>query len=160
MLPQVYETEVRPVKIEDELDRRIYDTCINTLNLCMMEHYVDCPWREQALYTFDSRNQMLCGYYAFKDKNKDYARANLKLIGEDKREDNLLSICYPCGVELAIPSFSLYYLVSVREYTEYTGDISLATEVYPKLIGICEEFKNNMKDSLARRCAGTDMWNF
>ena len=160
ILPQVYETDEADVEIENELDRKIYDTCVNTLNLCMMEHYVDCPWREQALYTFDSRNQMLCGYYAFKDKNREYARANLKLIGKDTREDRLLSICYPCGVELAIPSFSLYYLVSVKEYTYYTGDTSLALEVYDKLIDICEEFKDNMKDGLAQKFTGENMWNF
>ena len=33
----------------------------------MMEHYVDTPWREQCLYAFDARNQMLCGYYAFEN---------------------------------------------------------------------------------------------
>ena len=31
----------------------------------MHEHYEDTPWREQAFYVADSRNQALCGYYAF-----------------------------------------------------------------------------------------------
>lgn len=37
----------------------------------MHEHYEDYPWREQALYAFDSRNQALYGYYAF--GNYDFA---------------------------------------------------------------------------------------
>ena len=47
------------------IPREIYDTAVYTLECCMHEHYEDCPWREQAQYTMDSRTQMLCGYYAF-----------------------------------------------------------------------------------------------
>ncbi|MBQ8357112.1 MAG: family 78 glycoside hydrolase catalytic domain [Clostridia bacterium] len=160
VLPQVYEVEVLPCRIENELDRRIYDACVNTLKLCMMEHYVDCPWREQALYAFDSRNQMLCGYYAFKDKNDAYARANLMLIGQDRREDGLLSICYPCGTPLAIPSFSLYFLLAVKEYVDHTGDVALAKELLPKMLGICEEFLAHVRDGLLQTLEGEQMWNF
>ena len=89
--PQVYEVAERTVVIEDVRDRRIYEVSVNTLRKCMMEHYVDCPWREQCLYAFDSRNQMLCGYYAFEGGNAAYARSNLKLLGEDRRRE----VCSP-----------------------------------------------------------------
>lgn len=125
-----------------------------------MEHYVDSPWREQALYAFDARNQMLCGYYAFKDGNAAYARANLKLIGEDRRDDGLLSICYPCGTKLAIPSFSLYYLLAMREYINHTGDTDLAAEMLPKMKGICEEFFANSQNGLIQKFVKPKMWNF
>ena len=160
VLPQEYEVDACPVKIDSELDRRIYDVCVNTLRKSMMEHYVDCPWREQALYAFDSRNQMLCGYYAFEDGNAEYARANLKLIGEDRRDDGLLSICYPAGGTLAIPSFSLYYLMEMREYLDHTGDTSLAKSLIPKMKAILDEFIGNSKDGLVCRFEGDDMWNF
>ena len=160
VLPQVYEVVERPVFIRNELDRKIYDICVNTLRLSMMEHYVDCPWREQALYAFDSRNQMLCGYYAFESGNAEYARANLKLIGQDTRPDRLLSICYPCGSSLAIPSFSLYYIVEMEEYLRHTGDTSLAGVLLPKLEGILNEFLGNAKDGLVCKLEGDKMWNF
>ncbi len=160
VLPQVYETEKVKVDVDDKLDREIYDICVNTLDLCMMEHYVDCPWREQALYAFDSRNQMLCGYFAFLDKNKEYARANLKLIGKDTRDDGLLSICYPCGNPLAIPSFSLYYFFSMREYIEHTGDVTLAAELKDKLVSVLDTFIKNSKDGFIRIFGGDNMWNF
>ena len=160
VLPQIYETVTLPCEIESELDHRIYDICINTLKLCMMEHYVDCPWREQALYTCDSRNQMLCGYYAFEGKNAEYARSNLALIGEDRRDDDLLSICYPCGRGLAIPAFSLYYPIEMKEYLEYTGDNTLAKKLIPKLNAICREFIKNSKDGIIQKFADKEMWNF
>ena len=90
LIVQYYPTVTRSVKLENELDQRIYDLCTNTLRLSMMEHYVDCPWREQALYAFDSRNQMLSGYYAFENKNSEYVKANLSLILEDRRYNDLL----------------------------------------------------------------------
>ncbi len=160
VLPDVYEVSQRPCGILGGAERKIYDICVNTLRLCMMEHYVDCPWREQALYAFDSRNQMLCGYYCFENGNRDYARANLKLIGEDRREDGLLSICYPSGTPLAIPSFSLYWIMEMKEYTDYTGDISLASELYEKMRSVLDRFVGNMEDGLVLPFCDGGRWNF
>ena len=159
IIPQIYPVKEKPF-VSNELDKQIYDVCVRALKLCMMEHYVDTPWREQCLYAFDSRNQMLCGYYAFENKNAEYAKANLLLMSKDKRVDDLLSICYPCGMDLTIPSFSLYYFMAVREYIEYTGDISLGKEVYEKLISIIETFIKNRQDGLVCTFEGINHWNF
>lgn len=160
VVPQVYPFKVKPFQAESELDQKIYDLCLRTLQLCMMEHYVDCPWREQCLYAFDSRNQILCGYYAFEDGNVDYARANLSLMNKDRRDDGLLAITYPCGIDLTIPSFSLYYTLSVKEYIEYSGDISLAKEAYPKMIEYFNTFLNNRQNGLVCKFEGINHWNF
>ena len=160
LIPQYYKTQPVKFALKDHLEQKIYDICTRTLQLSMMEHYVDTPWREQCLYVFDSRNQMLCGYYAFEDKNAAYARSNLKLISEDRRNDGLLAICYPCGMDLTIPSFSLYYFIAVREYFEYTGDLSLVEEVYPKLRSVLDVFIHNRKDGLIYRFEGDNHWNF
>ena len=160
VIPQVYPVKKKSVVWQDTTDQKIYDICVNTLQLCMMEHYVDCPWREQCLYVFDSRNQMLCGYYAFENGNAEYARSNLKLMSQDRREDGLLSICYPCGRDLTIPSFSLHYYLAVREYLEHTGDIAFAEEIYPKLQSVLQVFIENMQDGLVCKFAGKEHWNF
>ena len=160
LIPQVYPVEEKQVKIDNALDQKIYDACVNTLKLCMMEHYVDTPWREQCLYVYDLRNQALCGYHAFENGNADYVRANLKLISQDRREDGLLAICYPCGMDLTIPSFSLYYFMQVNEYLKNTGDITLAQEVYDKLISVLNVFINNRKDGLVLKFEGENHWNF
>lgn len=160
ILPQYYAVERTSLCLKDPLEQRIYDTCVRTLELCMMEHYVDTPWREQCLYVFDARNQMLCGYSAFQNGNRDYARANLRLIGEDRRADGLLSICYPCGVDLTIPSFSLYYFTAVKEYTEHTKDKTLAAGSYSKLISVMETFLKARTDGLVPRFSGSEHWNF
>ena len=160
LIPQVYSLQDKQVKLDNVLDQKIYDACVNSLKLCMMEHYVDTPWREQCLYVYDSRNQALCGYKAFEGGNADYVRANLKLISQDRREDDLLAICYPCGMDLTIPSFSLYYFMQVNEYLKNTGDISLAEEVYGKLLSVLNAFINNRKDGLVLKFEGVNHWNF
>lgn len=160
VIPQVYPTKARKCHTDGEIEKKIYDICLNTLNLCMMEHYVDCPWREQGLYAFDSRNQMLFGYHAFEDGNFEYARANLLLMAKDEREDELLSICFPCSSRLAIPSFSLHYFSAVEEYTRYSGDVSLAKEIYDKLCRIMNVFLSNIKDGLVFSFGNEIHWNF
>ena len=146
----------RPVLSKSEA--QIYDICVNTLRLCMHEHYEDCPWREQALYSMDSRNQMLLGYFAFKEY--EFPRANLKLIANDKHPSGLLSICYPQSGTWAIPSFSLHYFTSCLEYYKYSGDKALLTEVYDKLCDILNVFIAKMKNFGDVILPFPEFWNF
>ena len=160
VIPQYYPTERVKGEPEGELDRAIYNMCARTLELSMMEHYVDCPWREQCLYVMDSRNQMLCGYYAFEGGNTEYVRANLKLILADTRDDGLLSITYPSGGKYAIPSFSLHLYTSIREYYGKTGDKELLRDAYPKLSELLRVFLANLEGGLLKRFGKIWHWNF
>jgi len=160
IIPQMYPVEVISKTFTDPLKQKIYDLCVNTLKLCLMEHYVDTPWREQSFYAFDSRNQMLCGYKAFKTGNRDYARAGLILISQDAREDDLLSITYPSGSNLVIPSFSLHYFTAIKEYLDYTNDLSLANEVYEKLLKIIRAFEKQIQGGLLYTFRDSEYWNF
>ena len=152
----VKQAENQPVM--DELQKRIYDTAVRTLQLCMHEHYEDTPWREQALYAMDSRNQMLCGYYAFGEYA--FARGNLLLFSKDNRRDGLLSICTPSKDDLTIPSFSLHYFTAVWEYTRYSGDLSLAREIWPKLESLMQVFIDRLENNLAPVFSESCHWNF
>lgn len=160
ILPHTYPTTVRPYDFGNSLDNDIYKICLNTMRISMLEHYVDCPWREQCLYAFDSRNQMLTGYHAFSDGNFEYARANLLLMSKDDREDGLMAICFPSNDDLTIPSFCLYYVLAVKEYTEYSGDLTLAKEVYGKIVKTINTFLDNREDGLIGTFTSKAHWNF
>ena len=140
------------------LRNQIYETSLRTLHLCMHTHYEDSPWREQALYAMDSRNQMLCGYYGFQEYT--FPRANLYLFGQDPREDNLLSICTPTDRDLTIPSFSLHYILAVHEYTAYSKDMSLFQSLMPKLQAMMDAFLQRYQDGLYRNFSGRTYWRF
>ena len=158
VLPCSYPINRLKKHFDSELRQRIYDTAVRTLELCMHEHYEDCPWREQALYAMDSRNQMLCGYYAFKEYR--FPRANLYLMSQSLRDDGLLAICAPSDLDLTIPSFSLHYFTAVYEYTTHSGDLSLAREVLPVMQSILDNFIRRMKDGLVPKFGGKNYWNF
>ena len=147
---------------KSELRKQIRSTAIHTLLCCMHEHYEDCPWREQALYTLDSRNQMLAGYEVFKDKNADFARANLDLISRGVRQDGILALCYPAGLDYPIPFYTLAYFMQMDEYIKYTGDISLAEEKYDILVSLLDVFYNRCdKNGLVKRFPDSEgYWNF
>ena len=140
-------------------EEKIYDACVQTLECCMHEHYEDCPWREQALYTMDSRNQMLAGYYAFGETL--FPKANLELISEDDRPDGLLSICYPIKRDCAIPSFSLHFITECEEYLRYSRDTEFIRKIYPKIEKTLTTFISKIDENgLIPPFRGNKMWNF
>ena len=145
-------------KFENPLRQKIYDVSVRTLELCMHDHYEDTPWREQALYAMDSRNQMLCGYYAFQEYA--FPRANLLLMSKDNRRDGLLSICFPNGDPLTIPSFSLHYFIEVYEYTIHSGDLTLIRDIYPKLQSVIQAFVERIEDGCLPNWQERQYWNF
>lgn len=104
----------------------------------MHEHYEDCPWREQCLYGMDSRNQMLCGYYAF--EGTEYQRHNLILLANSLRSDGLIEICAPCNNPYPIPMFSLCFIIAVAEYIEHTQDKSILDLIGQKVEKILKKF--------------------
>lgn len=151
--------EKKPLRLSTPLRQKIYDTCVRTLELCMHDHYEDCPWREQAMYVLDSRNQMLCGYLAFGEFA--FARASLELICNDSGADGYLSICFPAAFALKIPSFSLHWFTQMREYLQYSGDITLAEKYYDKLQTLLDLFLLRTENGLEPNFYGDkSFWNF
>ena len=161
IVPTMYPlTEQTPPPMTD-VQKRIYDVCVRTLRLCMHEHYEDCPWREQSLYAMDSRNQIISGYYAFAEY--EFPRANLQLIANDNRKDNLLAICYPTSLGLAIPSFSLHFITEAQEYLAYSGDKEFMASIYPKMQSVLAVFLGMVENGVARSFVGGGnprYWNF
>ncbi len=164
-VPVIYPVKLRNPELRGER-RRIWNAAVRTLECCMHEHYEDCPWREQALYALDSRNQMLTGYSAFEDGNLEMVRASLDLISRGVRADGLLSLCYPAGLDRPIPLYSLAYFIQFREYVEFSGDADFAAEKYPILKSIMDSVLSRMikdghfKDLCPRYPDSAGYWNF
>lgn len=140
------------------LDAKIYEISVRTLRLSMNCHYEDCPWREQALYVLDSRNQMLCGYDAFEET--EFPRAMLIFMTKGKRKDDLLELTFPAVNTPSIPFFSLMYPVVVWEYIKHTGDQSILTEVWDTMEGIVNAFLSRMGENGLIPNLEVPYWNF
>lgn len=158
LIPVYYPVTEKSSNFLTGLDRRIYETGIRTMRLCMHEHYEDCPWREQALYSLDSRNQMLFGYYAF--NGTEFQRENLVFISHGTRPDGLLEITYPAVDTPAIPFFSLIYIVAVSEYVEHTKDFSIVEQVWKTVSGIAKVFIDRIESNSLIKNLPAPYWNF
>ena len=162
----VYHVGLRPVeypvraeaqfKSSDSLMDRIFAVSKDTLHCSMHDHYEDCPWREQALYAFDSRNQMLSGYYAFGEFTQP--RESLRTLALSLREDGLLELCAPARVPVDIPSFSLVFVTALEEYCRYSGDLEFGREMLPTAAVILQTAHGHFKDGLMHNYPG--YWNF
>ncbi len=150
----------------DNLHEKIFEVSKRTLLMCMHEHYEDCPWREQALYSMDSRNQMLCGYLAFRET--EFPKASIRLMAQSIRDDNMLELCSPARVSITIPSFSAIFLTQVYEYLIYSekitgkADTEFVREMLPVLKRIADEFirRRDAKTGLIPCFTEQKYWNF
>ena len=160
VMPTEYPFVYRPrFRSGDSLHNRIYDVSCRTLELCHHEHYEDCPWREQALYAMDSRNQMLFGYYAFGEVKA--AQASLRLLSLGMREDGLLELCAPARVPVTIPAFSLCFITGVTEQVMFSGDTAFGEEMLPTVRRILETYENLKADNgLVAKLTFDGAWNF
>ena len=162
LLPVRYPVKRLPQeRLPDELHQRIFEVGCRTLELCMHEHYTDCPWREQALYAMDTRNQMLCGYPVFDRRTYlPYAQASLRLLALGLRSDGLLELCAPARVPITIPVFSLCFVTAVAESYDYGGGEAFAREMLPTVHTILRTFVSRQRDGLVPGFSGAAYWNF
>ncbi len=142
----------------DRLLNKIYETGRRTMQLCAHEHYEDCPWREQALYGMDGRNQMLFGYGAFEEYT--LPRAVLRLQAYSTREDGLLSLCAPCTSSICIPSFSLYWTIALYENAQVDYDEAFVKEMLPYAERILDNFASRTTETGVGCLKETAYWNF
>lgn len=141
------------------LRQKIYDVSVATLRSCMHDHYEDCPWREQALYAMDSRNQMLCGYECFGEY--DFPKASIRLLALGKRADGFLELCAPSRQSAMIPGFCLMWIVELSEYLTARSDAEFANEMLPTVNSVLDKMRGYYEGGLLR-CPNEDpgYWNF
>lgn len=125
----------------------IWRTCTRTLRLCMHEHYEDTPWREQAMYANDSRNQMLSGYYAFGEDNRMPEHC-LRLLSRGIGDDGWMSLCVPTRIGRPIPSFTFSWVLSVDDHLKHRNDRGFVGEMMPSVSAVLERRLCELKDGL------------
>lgn len=141
------------------LQRTIWDVAVRTLRLCMHEHYEDCPWREQALYANDARNQMLCGYYAFDDRNRMPELA-LTVLGRGVDDDGWQTMCMPARMDLVIPSFTFCWVLAVDDNLRFRGDPETVRRLMPPMRKILDTQLGKVQGGLLPCPTGRRYWQF
>lgn len=146
------------IALPDSVHNRINDVSVRTLHLCMHEHYEDCPWREQSLYSMDSRNQALAGYYCFGDYQ--FPAASFDLLGRRLHPDGYLELCSPAEIRITIPSFTLAWILCIDDHYLFSGDDSYARQQYPVVREILDKRFHDAAGGLLPTPCGERYWNF
>ena len=123
--------EAAHFKCDDSVLEKLDDISIRTMQLCMHNHYEDCPWREQGLYAYDSRNQALYGYNVW--GNYDYVRASFNLMSARNADTGWLNLCSPTDIPITIPVFSFAWLGALADYKMYSGMDDLHQDNHEKI---------------------------
>ncbi len=132
---------------------------VRTLDLCMHEHYEDCPWREQALYGGDGMIEAAIGYYVF--DNPEFSAASLRLLGDSRRADGLLELTAPGKWDRTIPSFSLMWIQAVRDYHLFAGRDDLTNDFLdPILAMLRRQLATPCENGLLSPPGGANYWHF
>jgi alpha-L-rhamnosidase len=124
---------------------RIWEVGRWTVRLTMEDAYTDCPWRERGQWWGDARVQALINYYAFGDLK--LIRQGLRQIGQSQRDDGLTMGIYPTDWSYGIlPTFTLLWVISLRDYYEHSGDRALVTELFPRVERAMKFFETFRRD--------------
>lgn len=161
IVPREYHgAELAAYDSSDRLMQAVRGVSVRTLRLGMTEHFSDCPWREQGLYAYDSRNSSLFNYYTFGDY--DFPAESARLLGQSLRGDGLLELCAPARVPITIPVFSLVWICTVRDHYLFSGRPGLFRE-FEAVIGRILEVhlaRHDAKTGLFGLFTGKEHWTF
>ncbi len=102
----------------------IYDICVRTQRCCMLDAYVDCPWREQAQWWGDARVQGANTFHLAADARL-FARG-IRQIAAQEVPNGLTYGLTPADVHHCIlPDYTLTWIMTLWDYYRQTGDTAL-----------------------------------
>ena len=142
----------------DKLHKRIYEVGVRTLHLCMHEHYEDTPWREQALYANDARNQAIGGYYCFGEYQ--FPKVSLSLLGDSLKDDGYLELCAPAEISITIPAFSMAWFLGLSDYLLFSGDVDFIKSRLAQVEKMLNRYLASLIDGLLPVPDGDRFWHF
>lgn len=123
----------------------LFHICVNTLQNCMMETYMDCPFWEQMQFVMDTRLQVLFQMTVSNDTR--LAGKALEDFHCSMQENGLLQGKYPCAFPQIISTFSLYYVYMIWDYYQQTGDLEIVRRYRADIDRILEYYDTKIGES-------------
>lgn len=140
-----------PLPVESTVDsstpwvKQLGDICLRTLQNCMLETYMDCPYYEQLQFIMDTRLQMLFTYAVSYDTQ--LAQKALLDFHCGMRPEGLLPGKTPTAYCQVISTFSLHYVYALWEYVAHTGDLALARRYRPAIDPILDYYDSKRDET-------------
>lgn len=128
------------VTTSDSVFNDMWQVSRHTVMCCAHENYVDCPHYEQQQYHMDSLLQMLFTFRMTGDSR--LPRKSIFDLGSSQLPDGMLQANYPSVVVQVIPTFSLFWIMMLREYLRYTTDRAFVKSQLGTMEKVLEAFDN------------------
>ena len=121
---------------------QVYTMCVRTLQACMTDAYMDCPFWEQMQYPMDTRLQALFTYACSRDTA--LARKALLDFHDSMLPMGLIQGHAPSNPKQVISTFSLHYIFMLLEYYKRTGDAALLRQYRSDVDAILEYYDRHV----------------
>ena len=129
----------------DDWLNRIWRAGARTLQLCMHDAFVDCPSREQRQW-MDAYLDARINYAAFGDAQ--LAARMMRQIALSQRPEGLTMMAAPGDFSILgftnIPDFCLYWIMTIGDYIQFTGDTKIVDELYPSVVKAMQWFERQL----------------
>ncbi len=137
-------------------DKKLDAIACRTLHNCMQRVFEDGPKRDRRLWIGDLRLQALANYETY--RQNDLVKACLYLFAGSTLPDGHVSACIFLEPEIEADDtqmfdYSLFFIATLRDYLDATGDRQTAEELYPTALRQWElaraqfDERNMVKDS-------------
>jgi hypothetical protein len=118
---------------------RIWEISAHTQQCCMLDAYIDCPWREQAQWWGDARVQVANTFFLSADAR--LARRGIRIMAGQETPDGLTYGHTPTMAHNCIlPDFNLVWVLTHGDYYQQTGDLSLYRELSARMRRMLDYF--------------------
>lgn len=124
---------------------QVWDICSRTLQNCMVESYMDCPYYEQMQFPMDTRLQALFNYAVSTDTL--LAQKALEDFHCSMTPEGLIHGKYPSAYCQIISTFSLHYIYMLEEYYWQTGDTQTVRNYLPDVDAILGYYDRKIQEN-------------
>ena len=136
---QTYPADMRAAGFvcSDERLNRIWEVGRYTMRMSMLDHFVDCPWRERTLYGGDLYAENLIAHYAFGDPRMN--RKCLRQMFHIQYPEGALPPYGPYrGCDGFYPSWSAFFGLGFIDHYRLSGDRAFLDELWPRFTKLVE----------------------
>lgn len=120
---------------------RIWDASLLTMRLCSHETFEDCPHYEQMQYAGDTMITSKIALYS--TGNGTLSRQALYHFDWSRLPEGLTHSRYPSRLLQVIPSWSLHWITTLRDYVYCTGDMATLRDLIPGVKAVIDWFQRH-----------------
>lgn len=125
---------------------RIYEICVRAQRRCMLDAYVDCPWREQAQWWGDARVQAHNTFILAADARL-LARGIRQIAAQEVPNGLTYGHAPTISHGCILPDFTVTWLLTHWDYYWQTGDLTLFCEHRERIARAISYFESSIAAS-------------